>query len=56
MQTTEEASAAERTAVYRLYDEDERLLYVGVASDPRVRFKQHGRDKSWRPRVTARVD
>ncbi|MEU3785236.1 GIY-YIG nuclease family protein [Streptomyces sp900129855] len=54
MQTTEEAPAAERTAVYRLYDEDERLLYVGVASDPRVRFKQHGRDKSWWPRVTAR--
>ncbi|MFD5542198.1 GIY-YIG nuclease family protein [Streptomyces sp. NPDC127079] len=55
MQATEEVPAAERTAVYRLYDEAERLLYVGVASDPRVRFKQHERDKARWPRVTARA-
>lgn len=45
---------AERTAVYRLYDEDEELLYVGVAIEPRVRFRQHRLDKPWWPRVAAR--
>ncbi len=45
---------AERTAVYWLLDEDEQLLYVGVATDPRVRFKQHQREKPWWPQVAAR--
>lgn len=37
----------ERTALYRLYDADDRLLYVGITSNPRVRWWTHARDKSW---------
>jgi prevent-host-death family protein len=40
--------------VYRLYDADEALLYVGVAADPLTRFRQHRRDKPWWPRVALR--
>lgn len=36
-----------RTAVYRLYDADERLLYVGVAVSPRARLSTHAREKPW---------
>ncbi|MEU5834525.1 type II toxin-antitoxin system prevent-host-death family antitoxin [Streptomyces diacarni] len=54
METTKTAPTTERTAVYRLRDQDEQLLYVGVTSDPRMRFKQHERDKPWWPRVTQR--
>ena len=36
----------ERTALYRLYDVDDRLLYVGVAFNPEARWKQHARYKA----------
>ena len=42
MNTTPRAG---RTAVYSLYDEREVLLYVGVASSPRQRWKQHAAEK-----------
>lgn len=35
------------TAVYRLYDRDGRLLYVGISDKPEHRFGQHERDKYW---------
>lgn len=31
----------ERTALYRLYDADEVLLYVGISADPDKRWKGH---------------
>jgi prevent-host-death family protein len=37
----------ERTAVYRLYDEAGRLLYIGISYQPEVRFEQHSELKSW---------
>ncbi|MEW2568386.1 GIY-YIG nuclease family protein [Streptomyces sp. NPDC047070] len=46
--------AAERTAVYRLFGKDEQLLYVGISTQPRVRFRQHERDSAWWPQVTIR--
>ncbi|MFD5570403.1 GIY-YIG nuclease family protein [Streptomyces cadmiisoli] len=52
--TAEPSPAPERTAVYRLYDEAEQLLYVGVAVDPPVRFRQHRRDKPWWSQVNLR--
>ncbi len=39
--------AARRTAVYRLYDKRERLLYVGIAYDTEGRWQEHARDKPW---------
>ncbi|MFF1779853.1 GntR family transcriptional regulator [Streptomyces virginiae] len=41
-----EISAA-RTAVYRLYDAEERLLYVGIIMDLEQRFADHRRQKFW---------
>jgi DNA-binding transcriptional regulator YhcF (GntR family)/predicted GIY-YIG superfamily endonuclease len=41
----------ERTALYRLYDADGELLYVGITNKPRHRFGQHRRTKPWWPRV-----
>ena len=35
------------TAVYRLFDKDGRLLYVGVSHDPISRWKQHEGTKLW---------
>jgi DNA-binding GntR family transcriptional regulator/predicted GIY-YIG superfamily endonuclease len=37
----------ERTALYRLYDADDRLLYVGISNDPPYRLQQHAADKAW---------
>jgi hypothetical protein len=31
----------ERTALYRFYDADDRLLYIGISNDPEVRWKSH---------------
>lgn len=45
----------ERTALYRLYDADERLLYIGITTDPNTRFASHAIYKSWWGRV-ARKD
>lgn len=36
-----------RTAVYRLFDADGALLYVGMSRDPERRFKDHRREKDW---------
>lgn len=45
--------AIERTALYRLFGAKERLLYVGVASDPLKRWAQHAKQASWWPEVLA---
>lgn len=42
------------TAVYRLYDADGVLLYVGVTDEPKTRFKTHAGTKSWWPSVYSR--
>lgn len=41
----------ERTALYRLYDADNRLLYVGITSNLKARWSAHSRDKRWWPEV-----
>lgn len=35
------------TTVYRLFDVDDDLLYVGIAGNPGRRFEQHAKDKPW---------
>lgn len=45
---------SERTALYRLYDASERLLYVGITNDPKGRWRSHARDKHWWPEVATK--
>lgn len=37
----------ERTALYRFYDADGALLYVGIAKDIRKRWQIHATEKPW---------
>lgn len=40
------------TSLYRLYDIDATLLYIGIAGNPGRRFEQHAKDKPWWGHVT----
>lgn len=42
---------AERTSLYRFYDEADQLLYVGITGDPRARWAQHAAERAWWPDV-----
>jgi len=44
-----------RTAVYRFYDADNQLLYVGVTANPKARWNAHARDKEWWPEVASKA-
>ncbi|WP_186319235.1 GIY-YIG nuclease family protein [Streptomyces sp. SAJ15] len=37
----------ERTALYRLYDAEDRLLYIGITTDPEARWERHALLKWW---------
>ncbi|MGW1744539.1 GntR family transcriptional regulator [Streptomyces sp. NPDC002092] len=39
--------SAQRTALYRLYDADDTLLYVGIAKDVTRRWRMHEWEKKW---------
>ena len=39
------------TTVYRLFDADGVLLYVGISGNPGRRFNEHSGDKAWWPQV-----
>lgn len=43
-----------RTAVYRLYDAGDDLIYVGITNDPRIRWSGHAHQKPWWGSVTLR--
>ncbi|NUR04241.1 MAG: GIY-YIG nuclease family protein [Streptomyces sp.] len=45
----------ERTALYRLFDANGALLYVGITNDPEVRWKAHSHKKPWWPEVTEKA-
>lgn len=45
---------AQRTALYRLFDRDGRLLYVGITGKPSGRWRQHSADKPWWDQVADR--
>jgi predicted GIY-YIG superfamily endonuclease len=47
-------TGVERTALYRLYDGREQLLYVGVTRNVRRRWEFHRKDKSWWSEVRIR--
>lgn len=40
------------TALYRFYDADDDLLYVGISHNPWTRWSQHKGDKAWAMDVT----
>lgn len=44
-----------RTALYRLFDDADRLLYIGVSHKPDVRWGQHSEEKEWWPQVERRA-
>jgi GIY-YIG catalytic domain len=44
-----------RTALYRFFNAAGILLYVGVATYPHTRWKQHAREKSWWPEVAEKA-
>jgi antitoxin (DNA-binding transcriptional repressor) of toxin-antitoxin stability system len=48
------SSGPRETAVYRLYDADETLLYVGITYDIKTRFADHKADKEWWPEVSTK--
>jgi hypothetical protein len=39
--------------VYRLFSADEELLYIGITTDPYVRWRQHQRSKPWADEVAS---
>lgn len=41
------------TTLYRLYDCDEQLLYVGISTDFGQRFDEHRAEKAWWSEVTS---
>lgn len=38
---------SERTALYRFYDQDDRLLYVGITEKVAIRWRAHARQSLW---------
>ena len=42
-----QAVTAEPTALYRLYDAEHDLLYIGISREPEGRFKAHAHNKNW---------
>lgn len=45
----------EPTALYRLYDADDNLLYLGISFDPDSRLKEHQNEKHWAHLVVRRT-
>jgi len=37
----------QKTAVYRLYDNMDNLLYVGITNNPNIRLSEHAAEKPW---------
>jgi predicted GIY-YIG superfamily endonuclease len=45
----------EPTALYRLYDASDDLLYIGITNNLAARFAQHAADKYWWPEVARKT-
>ena len=48
-------ASPERTALYRFFDADGRLLYVGVSGNTESRWRQHAESKPWWPDVAEKT-
>lgn len=51
VQLTKTNRDAHGVALYRLFDVNHHLLYVGISNNPPYRFEQHAADKAWWPEV-----
>lgn len=40
-------SRSDRSGLYRIYDANDRFIYVGISYDPRTRIQQHRVRQSW---------
>ncbi|MEU0181806.1 GIY-YIG nuclease family protein [Streptomyces sp. NPDC006207] len=47
--------STERTALYRLFGDDDQLLYVGISSNPKRRWRDHANQKHWWPEVAEKT-
>ncbi|MEU1497291.1 GIY-YIG nuclease family protein [Streptomyces sp. NPDC005732] len=45
---------AGRTALYRFFDKDDQVIYVGISNNPRTRWQGHAADKPWWTDVVTR--
>lgn len=45
--TRKTPAQARRCALYRAYNAEDELLYIGITDNPRRRFAEHKRDESW---------
>lgn len=48
---THEHLQQKQTYLYRLYDVDNNLLYIGISYNLKMRFSKHARTKDWWPQV-----
>lgn len=44
-----------QTALYRLYDLSDELIYVGISTDPSTRWSYHAGEKTWWPQVARKT-
>ncbi|MET7429601.1 GIY-YIG nuclease family protein [Streptomyces flaveolus] len=42
-----------RTSLYRLFDSEGRLLYIGISNNPEKRFNTHRWTKPWRQEIAS---
>ena len=45
-----------RTALYRVFDADDQLLYVGISRNPNGRFANHATRKPWWRETVASIE
>lgn len=48
-------STPERTALYRCFDVNDDLLYIGISKNPKARWEQHRKTSAWWGRVVTRT-
>lgn len=50
-----DGGAPERTALYRLFNADDELLYVGITNSPETRWRHHKATQEWWPLVARKT-
>ena len=51
----DDSTRAQRTALYRMFDADDVLLYVGISYVVPARMEWHARYQPWWPQVARRI-